>query len=575
MSMLTPTENKTLEQKLGGFASLTDGLDYAARGETGFNFYSARGALDIAMPYADLRERALTAARRLKGFGLQRGDRVCVIAETSPEFMAVFFGCQYAGLIPVPLPYSMYIGGHNAYVKRLSGMIGNAGANLVLAPEGLHKLVCEAAELADCDICITHEAFNELPVKRIELEPLTAEDPAYIQYSSGSTSDPKGVMVTQQAIAANARGIHQGMQLTPGERGFSWLPLYHDMGLVGFFLSPLLGQCSIDYLSTPAFARRPLLWLKIMSDNGCAVAFSPSFGYELAVRRLRNELDELDLSKWRIAGIGGDMVRPEILNSFGETFAPAGFDANAFVPSYGMAEATLAVTFPPLDRKIKVDRIDLAQAKMFRRAVPRQETDQDGAVTTRDFVACGKIIDGHELCVRDDHGKELGEREIGHILIKGPSIMGGYFENPAATENVMQPDGWMDTGDMGYLLDGEIVITGRSKDLILHNGRNIWPQDIEWAAEAIAPLRHGDAAAFSIEEDNDERVVVLVQCRTADQEQRNSLRREIGAVIQRHAGVDCNVVLVPPRSLPFTSSGKLSRMGAKTGFLSGQIAEVS
>lgn len=575
MITLTPTQNNKLEQKLGGFGSLVEGLEYAAQGETGFNFYSARGALDMALPYSDLRERALAVARRLKGLGLARGDRVCVIAETSPEFMAVFFGCQYAGLIPVPLPYSMYIGGHNAYVQRLNGMIQNAGSNLVIAPEGLHKLVCEAAELADCDFCITHEAFNELPLKTIELEPLAADDPAYIQYSSGSTSDPKGVMVQQSAIAANAKGIHASMQTKPDERGFSWLPLYHDMGLVGFFLSPLLGQCSTDYLSTPAFARRPLLWLKIMSDNGCAIAFSPSFGYELAVRRLRNEMDNLDLSKWRIAGIGGDMVRPEILNSFSDTFAPAGFNPEAFVPSYGMAEATLVLTFPPLNRKVKVDRIDLAQAKMFRRAVPRQETDQDGAVTTREFVACGKILDGHELCVRDDHGCQLGEREIGHVLVKGPSLMSGYFENPDATEQVMKPGGWMDTGDMGYLLDGEIVITGRSKDLILHNGRNIWPQDIEWAAEAIAPLRHGDAAAFSVEQENDEQVVVLVQCRTADQEQRNVLRREISAVIQRHAGVDCNVVLVPPRSLPFTSSGKLSRMGAKVGFLNGQIAEVS
>lgn len=574
--ILTPSENRTLAHKLGGFASLSEGLDYAAQGQTGFNFYSARGALDLALPYAELRERALLAARRLKGLGLKHGDRVCVIAESSPEFMSIFFGCQYAGLIPVPLPYSMYIGGHNAYVQRLSGMIANSRSNLVIAPEGLHKLVCEAAEKADCDVCITHEAFNELPLKQVELDPLTNDEAAYIQYSSGSTSDPKGVLVTQKAIASNAENIlRNGMQIRADERGFSWLPLYHDMGLVGFFLSPLLGQASIDFLPTPAFARRPLLWLKIMSDNGSAISFSPSFGYDLAVRRLRNEMDELDLSKWRIAGIGGDMVRPDILNRFSETFAPAGFSNKAFVPSYGMAEATLAVSFPPLNREVKVDRIDLAQAKMFRRAVPREQTEQDGAVTTRDFVACGSIIDGHELCVKDDQGNVLGEREIGHILIKGPSIMGGYFENPEATANVMRGDGWMDTGDMGYLLDGEIVITGRSKDLILHNGRNIWPQDIEWAAEAVSPLRHGDAAAFSVEEDNDEKVVVLVQCRTADQQMRDAMRREIGAVIQRHAGVDCDVVLVPPRSLPFTSSGKLSRMGAKVGFLSGEISEVS
>ena len=576
MNAPTVTVNTGVARKLGGFATLHEGLDYAARGVTGFNLYSPCGKLEAVLSYRELREQARATARRLMGLGLVRGSRIAVVAETSPAFMRVFFGCQYAGFVPVPIPYSMYIGGRDAYIERLKGMISNAGASLVVAPQALGEQVHEAVTQAGCSRFMTHEELLEKTMWNGDLAPFTPDDMAYIQYSSGSTSDPKGVLVTQKAIMANADvSLQHGLKPGKNDRGFSWLPLYHDMGLVGFCIGPMLGQLTIDYLATPAFARRPLLWLKIMSENRCTVAYSPSFGYDLAVRRLKNEIEELDLSCWRVAGIGGDMVRPDILREFAETFRPAGFASRAFNPSYGMAESTLAVTFSPLDEEVVVDRVDRNQAKLFGRAVPARETDQDGVATTREFVACGSPLPGHDLGVFNAEGRRLGDREIGHILIKGPSVMQGYFRNQEATAAVMKDGGWMDTGDMGYMLDGQIVITGRSKDLILHNGRNIWPQDIEWAAEEVAPLRKGDAAAFSIDKDNDEKVVVLVQCRMTDEDKQLSLRREIGAIVQRHAGVDCDVVLVPPRSLPFTSSGKLSRVGAREGFLSGDIVAIS
>ncbi len=576
MTAPTVTVNSGLARRLGGFATLHEGLDYAARGVTGFNFYSPRGKLETALTYRELRERALVTARRLMAFGIERGARVAVVAETSPEFMEVFFGCQYAGFIPVPIPYSMYIGGSDAYVQRLGGMIENAGAALVVAPQTLMKQVGEAIKTVDCGRLVSHDDLSGQSLWQGELAPATQDEDAYIQYSSGSTSQPKGVLISQKAIMANADvSLRYGLRLEDDDRGFSWLPLYHDMGLVGFCLGPMLGQLTIDFLATPAFARRPLLWLKIMSENRCTVAYSPSFGYDLVVRRLKKEVAELDLSCWRVAGIGGDMVRPDILHSFSETFKDVGFKSRAFNPSYGMAESTLAVTFSPMQDEIVIDRVDRNQAKLFGLAVPAVKSEQDGVVTTREFVACGSVLPGHELVVCNSDGKRLNDRAIGHILIKGPSVMKGYYGNPEATAAVMRNDGWMDTGDMGYLLNGQIVITGRSKDLILHNGRNIWPQDIEWAAEEVAPLRKGDAAAFSVEKDNDEKVIVLVQCRMTDEDKQVSLRREIGAIVQRHAGVDCDVVLVPPRSLPFTSSGKLSRVGAREGFLSGDIVEIS
>jgi len=573
----TPRTNEGLTQRLGDFDTLSEALDYAARGETGCNFYSPRGKLETVLPYSDLREMAIEAGRRLLKLGLKRGDRVGIVAETTPEFMSVFFGCQYAGLIPCALPYSMTMGGSGAYVLRLQGMLESAGISAVFACDALMDQVREAAMLAKTPIVLSHDELAEVSDREIDLCPFLPTDAAYIQYSSGSTSNPKGVLITQKAICANVRGIlNHGLCVTPEDRAASWLPLYHDMGLVGFFLSTLMGQVSIDYLATSAFARRPLQWLKIMSDNQTTVTYSPSFGYDLATRRANGSAGDFDLSSLRVAGIGGDMVRHDVLGAFAEKFAVANFDRRAFLASYGMAEASLAVSFAPLETSYEVDLIDRTLYKMSRKAVCVDDNQPMHEERSRAFIKCGKPLPGHKMEVRGDDGELLGPREIGHIMISGPSLMAGYFQNDEATDAVLDSDGWLKTGDMGYMLDGEIVITGRSKDLILHNGRNIWPQDIEWAVEKIDPLRSGDAAAFAIEAANDdEQVVVLAQCRLKDDEAQEELRRQIAAIVHQQAGVEVDVVLVPPRSLPFTSSGKLSRAGAKLRFLSGEIAEIS
>jgi fatty-acyl-CoA synthase len=563
--------------RLGGFATLSDGLDYAASGITGFNFYSARGTLEHILTYFDLRLRALAVARKLATAGLKRLDRVAVVADTGPDFMTVFFGCQYAGLVPCPMPYSMYIGGKDAYVARIAGMLASAKASIAIAPDDLEDHISEAAALAGCLRVLTFGGLGELPEAQVELEPFRADEAAYIQYSSGSTSSPKGVLISQKAICANTEAIlRHGLRVVDGDRAFSWLPLYHDMGLVGFCLSPLMAQTSVDYMATTAFARRPALWLKLISENRCTVSFSPSFGYDLAARRINGEAKTLDLSCWRVAGIGGDMVRADIIELFAEKLEPAGFAPEAFLPSYGMAEATLAVTFADLDRRVRIDMVDRARCKLSQKAVPAGHEIRHRPERVRNFIVCGRPLPGCEILIRDREGRELQDREIGRIFIKGPSVMAGYFENDEATREVFTADGFLDTGDMGYWLDGEIVITGRAKDLILHNGRNIWPQDIEWAAEQIEPLRAGDAAAFAIEDaEGDDDVVVLVHCRLADPGEMEELRRKVAQAVHRTAGVDCTIVLVPPKSLPFTSSGKLARTEARRGYLSGEIAEVS
>lgn len=579
MPQLTPTTNSNLPYSVDSFDCLVDGLNYAAQGETGCNFYSGRGELLHSLPYRELREDAIQLALRLVRQGLPRGSRIAIVADTSPDFMRVFFACQYAGLLPVPMPMPTTLGGRDAHISRLHMMMKSSGAVAGIAPEDLVDDVIAAAEdLAAVKLVATPEQLFALPAEGGELRPLGIGDMCYIQYSSGSTRFPRGIMVSQRSIISNCRAITQhGLKIGPTDRCVSWLPLYHDMGLVGFFITPMLAQISTDYIGTSDFARRPLVWLKIISENRGTLSFSPTFGYDLCARRAKNGASaEYDLSSWRVAGIGAEMIRADILDRFAEKFAPNKFRSSAFVPSYGLAESTLAVSFAPLDRGYDVDRIDKKQFSTTGRAVPPKGNGATPARDVREFVNCGLPMPGHSIEIRHNDGKILGERQVGRVMIKGPSVMAGYFTDKETTERVLLGDGWLETGDLGYLFDGSLVITGRAKDLIIFNGRNIWPQDIEWAVDRLEGLRRGDVAAFSLSPpEGSETVVVVVQCRLSDQRQRDRLRAEIRATVRRTVGVDCEVVLAPTRSLPLTSSGKLSRTWTRENYLSGKYTDAT
>ena len=584
MLNVTPTNNGSLPLRRGEFETIVEGLDYAARGETGCNFFSSRGELVEALGYREIRDRAVDLARALARTGVRRGERLAIIAETSPDFLIFFFACQYAGLIPVPLPLSVNLGGREAYVARLRNMMLRADARLAVAGPELVGYLEEAAKGLKVDFLGVPEEFYDLPADNGELRAFASNEPCYIQYSSGSTSLPRGVLVTQRAITANARAIGQhGLQLRPGDRSASWLPLYHDMGLVGFCLTPAMNQVTIDYLASTAFARRPLVWLKIMSEHGASISFSPTFGYELCARVSgRVDASSLDLTRWRVAGIGGEMVRPSVLRDFAESFADSGFDAAAFTPSYGLAESTLAVSFSPLGRGVQVDRVSREAYARSAIAIPATGNGNGNGngngtgQSSRAFVKCGGALPGHRIEIRDESNQLLPDRRIGWVCISGPSLMRGYYDDPEATDSVFTPDGWLNTGDMGYLVDGELVITGRSKDLIICNGRNIWPQDLEWAVESRCGASPGHVAAFSVDDDDGrERVVVVLETRAKDPETLQEFRREVGSVIMAMAGVAGEVVLAPPRSLTFTSSGKLSRAAAKTDYLAGTIEDIA
>lgn len=562
----TPTTSPGLATRRSDFDTVCEALDYAARGETGFNFFTAKGELAQVLTYRELRDRARDFGQGLVRLGLARGDRVLLIADTDPDFMAAFCGCQYAGVLPVPVALPMTLGGKAAYIDQLRQQLIGCGAVAAMAPDGFLPFITEAAQGLNLKLVGGPKDYAALPRQGAELRPFDKDDHSYLQFSSGSTRFPKGIDIPQRSIMANANAITlDGLDINRGDRCTSWLPLYHDMGLVGFMLVPLTTQMSVDYIATRDFARRSLTWLKLISEYGGTLSYSPSFGYELCSRRLREGTEvNLDLKSWRGAGIGGDMVQHPILRKFSEAFAPHGFSPTAFVPSYGMAETTLAMSFAPLNQHYVVDEIDREALAERNLAIPAQHGPK-----SRAFVACGHALQGHEFEVRDQAGRALPERSVGRIFFRGPSVMGGYYQQPEMTAEVLANDGWLDTGDLGYLLDKQIVITGRAKDLIILNGRNIWPQDLEWSAEELPDLRRGDVAAFSIDEDDSETVVVLVQCRIGDPVQREKLRRDVYALLQRAHGVEPRVTLVPPKALPQTSSGKLSRSKAKVNYLSG------
>jgi fatty-acyl-CoA synthase len=565
----TPTLDG-LPRRLADFRTLGEALDYAATGARGLNFHDPRGTLILAYSFSLLRTAALDHARRFLALGLNKGERVALVAETGPEFAAGFFGAVYAGLWPVPLPLPTSFGGREAYVEQLSVMLGSSDPALFLFPADLADFCTEAAARRT----VPAMSWDDLDAAGFNAEAAlpdaSADDIAYLQYSSGSTRFPHGVAVTHRALLDNLRAHSLGLKVEETDRCISWLPWYHDMGLVGCLLSPLANQISVDYMKTEDFARRPLAWLDLVSRNpGTTLSYSPTFGYDICARRMSSQIkagERFDLSRWRIAGNGADMIRPDVMQAFVDAFAHAGFQASAFCPSYGLAEATLAVSLMPPGEGIRLELVEESQL-----SGAASEDGEDRPKRYRAIVNCGRAVEGMEIEVRDGAGDILSNREIGKVWVRGSSIMVGYYRDTEAT-NACMADGWLDTGDMGYLSNGYIFIVGRAKDMIIINGRNHWPQDIEWAVEQLPGFKSGDIAAFAITgPSGEEQPAVLVHCRVSDLAERSRLRDDIKERVRAITGMSPVVELIPPRSLPRTSSGKLSRTKARNLYLSGEI----
>ncbi|MBL4870034.1 MAG: fatty acyl-AMP ligase [Robiginitomaculum sp.] len=554
----------------GDFTTLIDALEYAATCKTGFNFYSSRGDLKSSLSYTDLRDQAVEMAHHLVGI-CDKGDRVGIAAVTSPDFAILFFACQYAGLVPAPVPLPVTLGGRGSYERQLQRMADTGDFSAMLTPASMENIMSSA--LNDHDIpVISFESVGDLP-RHDDLRPHSPRDLCYIQYSSGSSSSPKGVIGTQATVVANCKAIisSAGLGIVPSDRGVSWLPLYHDMGLIGFMITPMMAQMTVDFLDPSDFTRRPITWLQLIQDNKGTLSFSPTFGYELCVRRWRNDR-ELDISSWRRAGIGGDMVQPEPLKAFTELFEPFGFKDSVFTPSYGLAETTLAATFAPEGQGLLCDTIDMERYERTGEAIPASELTADE--NKRTFIACGKVIPDHKLEIRSMDGEIMGRRRVGRVCLKGPSITPGYFRNALATQAAFTDDNWLDTGDLGYWLGDQLVVTGRFKDLILWHGRNIWPQDIEWAAQAAAPSRCGRACSFSMGSGDEKDIILLLECRTRDQQLLGEIHTGVSSAIRLEIGAPVKLILVPRSTMIITSSGKLSRARVREKFLAGNVIDL-
>ena len=566
--VLEPTGTlNPLLQRLADFETLTDALDYAATGSTGYNFYDARGVLRQVLTYKQLRQDAISTARRLLGLGLKRGETIAIIADTSPEFIILFFACRYAGLVPFAMPIPVNLGSHDIYVRQLGGMLNISNASMAIANKDFISFLEEASrDVGSVRWTGTPGQLAQLPESDLPMQKSRRDEIAYLQFTSGSTRAPQGVIITEFAIMSNLQGIvREGLAIYPSDRCASWLPFYHDMGLIGLVLSPLVSQLSVDFLRTRDFAVRPIQWLRLISRNRCTIAFCPPFGLELCALRVRSaDLEGLDLSSWRAAGIGAEMIRPDVLKNFASKFESVGFNPLAFLPCYGLAEASLAVTFSRVGTGLDVMKVD-TEALAGRGVAVRVQAD---GRKHNEFVNCGRPLPGHFVSIVDGQGQALPDLRVGRVMLKGPSIMSGYINDPETTNRVMKPDNWMDTGDLGFVSEGNLYLTGRHKDIIIINGRNIRAQDIEEIAEQQPEIRTRETSAFAVVDVNGVSTVVLViECRLTAVQERQALMSRLQRLVYTAFGVHCLVELVPPHTLPRTSSGKLSRAAACQGFM--------
>jgi len=575
MTVVTPTLDPTLPRRFSDFDTLVGAIEYAGMGERGANFFNAKGDLIESLPWKEMSRRAKIIGHKLVGLGFKRGDRIALIAETSANFVCFFMGCQYASVLPVPLPLPTSFGGKEGYVTQLQMQLLSCDANGVMAPGFMNDITREASEGVSLIFQGTIDDYLASDKHGEHCLPC-ADDLAYLQYSSGSTRFPHGVAVTHRSLMANTHGMgYHGVHLEETDRCVSWLPFYHDMGLVGTLLTPLTCQMSVDFIPTEEFARRPMSWLRVLSSTQGTITYSPTFGFDICTRRAAartTAMEGLDLSNVRVAGIGAEMIRPDVLRAFSDTFKGIGFSEKAFLPSYGLAECTLGVSFGEVGKGIEIDMVEEAALTGDRHMLVSGSADS----RIREVVNCGKPLPEYDIDIRNEDDMPLAVGSVGRVFLRGTSVMREYFNDPETTREVLSPEGWLDTGDMGYLKDGNIYIVGRAKDLIIVNGRNHWPQDIEWAAEQVTDLKTGDVAAISVPgEDSGEVPMILVQCRISEPALRAKLVDDLRKQIQKSTGINALIELVPPRSLPRTSSGKLSRTKARNQYLSGILQAIA
>jgi 1-acyl-sn-glycerol-3-phosphate acyltransferase len=520
--------------------------------------------------YADLHAGAAAVAAGLQDLGLQGGQTVAIMLPTGREFFSSFYGILLAGGIPVPIYPPMRLSQLEEHLRRQASILDSARVTILITVpeaqrlarllsvqvEGLHSVVT-VPELAGAGDAYATSA-------------LQSKDIALLQYTSGSTGTPKGVILTHANLLANIRAMGQAAGTTPREVFVSWLPLYHDMGLIGACLGSLYYACPLVLMSPLAFLARPERWLWAIHQHRGTISAAPNFAYELCLRRIDDrDLEGLDLSSWQMALNGAEPISPETALRFCERFATYGFRPQTMTPVYGLAESSLGVAFPPPGRGLQIDRLQRDPLARAGQAVPADEDDP----TALRFVSCGRPLPGHQIRIVDATGYEVAERQVGHLQFQGPSATSGYFRNPEDTRRLFDGE-WLNSGDLAYIAGGDVYLTGRVKDLIIRAGRNIYPHEVEDAVGNLPGIRKGCVAVFGSPDPDSgtERLVVVAETRESDAQVREQLRSQIDTTVVDLLGIPADdVVLAPPQTVLKTSSGKVRRAACRERYERGDL----
>ncbi|MEM7353412.1 MAG: fatty acyl-AMP ligase [Acidobacteriota bacterium] len=542
------------------------------------------GAEAEILTFAGLLEEAEAIAAGLRARGVEKGQTVALMLPTGKDFFFSFAGILVAGAVPVPIYPPVRVDQLEEYAERQVTILRNAAVAALITEQqmtALARLLGPKVEslqtIATAETLATEGRSDAAQLPDPSLWPeLDGQDLGLIQYTSGSTGDPKGVTLTHANLIANIHAIGEAVQVRRDDVVISWLPLYHDMGLIGCWLFALCHGLEMVCFSPLDFLRRPKRWLEAMGTYRGSLSPAPNFAYELCLRRVRDrDLADLDLSSWRMALNGAEPINPETIRRFCERFAACGFRAEAMKPVYGLAENAVAVSFPPRAEPPRIDRIERDAFQRSGRAVPADEPqDAETASETLQFVAVGRAIANHEVRLVDDDDVPVDERTEGHIQFRGPSATPGYYLNPEATAAIRTADGWTRTGDRGYLADGDLFISGRVKDLIIKAGRNIDPAEVEIAAADVEGVRRGCVAAFGVAnpKTGSESLVVIAETRKTDPEEKQRMASEIKHRVRAVVKSSPDVVeCVPPHCVPKTPSGKLRRAECRKRYLNGNL----
>lgn len=524
------------------------------------HFYADEGEGEV-LSYRQLGEGAKGVAAGLSQYGLQPGEPVAIMLPTGTEYLCTFFGILLAGGVPVPIYPPVRMAQMEDHLRRQRSILGNCGAAIMVTmAEAVPFARLLKSQLPSLKHLATVEQLTAA-AGRFEAPRLMPESTAFLQYTSGSTGNPKGVVLSHSNLLANIRAMGEAVEVGAGDVIVSWLPLYHDMGLIGTWLSSLYFGLPLVLLSPLDFLARPSRWLWAIHRYRGTLSPAPNFAYEICMNKVRDEdVRGLDLSSWRGAFNGAEPVSPDTLERFCERFVPFGFRREAMMPVYGLAECSVGLAFPPLGRGPLVDLVSRETFSRTGLAEPARAGDE-----ALRFVACGQPLKGHEIRIVDAAGRELSDRRQGQVQFYGPSACSGYFRNPEQTAGLFRGE-WLDTGDLGYMAAGDIYITGRVKDVVIVAGRNIYPQELEEAVGNLPGIRKGNVAVFAATDRKvaSERLVVLAETRETRGDALEQLHEEISALAVDLIGAPPgDLVLAPPQTIPKTSSGKVRRSACR------------